>query len=145
MGAMASPPSPGRTRQAGSIVAISLWYGAVLIAIGVATLALGEVAHWTALIPAIVGALVLLVALAGRRGLLGEGIVGGAVLALSVLALTGTLSALPLLPAALSGGEGVRNVAAIIARSAMAAASLLYLGAMAAMILRRFRGRPVRP
>lgn len=116
-------------------------YGVTLLVIGGATVALGQVVHWTALIPAMLSAIVLLAALGGLFAGLGERFVGGTVLALSLLALSGTLSALPLLPAALTGGDGVRNAAAILARSATAAASLLYFVAMTALILRRLRAR----
>ncbi len=139
------PPAADRTRETGGTNGLALAYGAALLAVGAATAALGEVAHWTALIPAMLGGIVLLVALAGRFAMLGERVVGGAALALSVLALAGTLSALPLLPAALSGGEQVRNTAAVLARAATAMASLLYIAAMAAMIARRWRDRRSAP
>jgi hypothetical protein len=134
-------PLAGSAGQPFSTVVLAFSYGAALLAIGVATVALGEVAHWTALIPAMMGVLVLLVAAGGRFGGLGERIVGGAVLALSAVALMGTLSALPMLPAALTGGDGVRNAAAVFARSA---ASVLYVVAMAVLIVRRLRDRRAR-
>lgn len=135
MAGLASPARPG------GAVALALGYGAALLLIGVATVALGEVAHWTALIPAMLGAIVLLTAVLGRFGLVGGRVVGWIVLALSVLALGGTLSALPVLPAALAGDEGVRNAAAVLARSATAVASLFYVGAMAALMWRHWRAR----
>lgn len=145
---MAQPPLSPRASAApdgiGS-VGLALGYAAALLAIGAATVGLGEVAHWTALIPAMLGALVLLAASGGRFGLLAERVVGGIVLALAAVALAGTLSALPLLPAALSGGDGVGNAAAVLARSATAAASLLYVAAMAALIGRSWRGHRARP
>jgi hypothetical protein len=137
-------PLAGSAGQPFSTVVLAFSYGAALLAIGVATVALGEVAHWTALIPAMMGVLVLLVAAGGRFGGLGERIVGGAVLALSAVALMGTLSALPMLPAALTGGDGVRNAAAVFARSATAVASVLYVVAMAVLIVRRLRDRRAR-
>ncbi len=125
-------------------VVLAFSYGAALLAIGVATVALGEVAHWTALIPAMLGVLVLLAAAGGRFGGWGERVVGGVVLGLSAVALMGTLSALPMLPAALAGGDGVRNAAAVFARSATAVASVLYVVGMAVLILRRLRDRRAR-
>lgn len=146
--AVAPDPLPPRARTAAgalSAVALALGDGVALLAIGAATIGLGEVAHWTALIPAMLGALVLLVALAGRFRLLGGRVVGGAFPALRALALAGTLSASPVLPAVLSRGDGVGNVAAVLARSATAAASLLYVAAMAALIARNWRGGRARP
>jgi len=143
---MAIPPGPlaslpnTSSKSAGTIV-LAFAYAVALLAIGAATMALGEVAHWTALIPAMLGAIVLLAAVGGRLGGLGERAVGGIVLALSILALSGTLSALPLLPAVLTGDDGVRNAAAVLARSVTAAASLLYVAAMTALIVRRVRAR----
>ncbi len=123
-------------------VGLAFGYGSALALVGAATVAFGEVAHWTALIPAMLAALVLLAALCGRSGLLGGRVVGAIVLGLSVLALAGTLSALPLLPAALAGGDAVRNAAAVFARSATAAASLAFVGAMAVLMLRHQRRQP---
>jgi len=137
-------PRADSAGQPGGTVMLAFGYGGALLVIGAATVALGEVAHWTALIPAMLGVLVLLAAVGGRFGGLGERVVGGTVLVLCVVALTGTLSALPLLPAALTGGDGVRNAAAVIARSATAAASVLYVVAMTVLILRRWRDRRAR-
>lgn len=133
-------PLPRPAVSAGP-VALALGYGGALLLIGVATVALGEVAHWTALIPAMLGALVLAAGLIGRFGLLRGRVVGAIVLALSAIALGGTLSALPMLPAAWAGDGTVRNAAAVFARSATAVASLVYVAAMAAVILRHLRGR----
>jgi hypothetical protein len=137
-----APLSPRASTAASAIstVGLAVGYGVALLAIGAATIGLDEVAHWTALIPAMLGGLVLLVALCGRFRLLGDRVVGGAVFLLCVVALAGTLSALPVLQAALSGGDGVGNAAAVIARSATAAASILYLVAMAALMARSWRG-----
>ena len=114
-----------------------LSYGGVLVLVGLASVVLAGMQHWTALIPAILGGITLLVgvALRGVAATIGALVVAG-------VALVGTASAVPLLPAALSGGEGLANPAAVIARAATAIATGLFLGllALAAMRARRAIG-----
>jgi hypothetical protein len=112
-----------------------LTYGGMLLLIGAATVVLAGMDHWTALIPAILGGITLLLALVSRPGRGGIAATVGAV-AVAAIALVGTVSAVPLLPAALSGGEGVGNAAAVIARAATAAASALFVALLAIAALR---------
>lgn len=110
-------------------------YAAALLAIAGGTVAIAGLAHWTALIPAILGGLVLLVALGLRQRWLGRGLGLGLALMLAATALAGTLSALPRLPAALEGD--LANPEAVIARTLTALATLLVLPVL---ILRRRSG-----
>lgn len=112
---------------------IILAYGGVLTAIGAGTVAIAGLTHWTALIPAILGVVVMLIA----AGLLSRvyrakaaGILG---LAVAVLALAGTLSAIPRLPEVMNGTAG--NPEAIVARAITAFASILFV----AVLTWRFR------
>ncbi len=99
-------------------------FGAVLLVVGAAgyLLPAGPV-HWTALIPAGLGVMALLVSLAGRWPVAAA--VGGAVVA--VIALAGGGSALAQLPALLAGEAG----AAVASRSATAIAAILALVGLA--------------
>jgi hypothetical protein len=98
-------------------------FGAVLLVIG----ALGYLlpappVHWTAMIPAMLGAAAFLLSLAARRPALAAA--GGAVVA--GVALFGGASALPHLPAVVTGEVG----AAIAARAATALAAILALAGL---------------
>jgi hypothetical protein len=115
---------------------------AVLRAFGAALLLVGALGyllppppvHWTALIPAGLGAMALALSLAGRRPVAAA--LGGAVLA--AVALAGGGSALGQVPALLAGEAG----AAIASRAATAAIALAALAALGWVALRRAPGRP---
>jgi hypothetical protein len=109
-------------------------FGAVLLLVGVAGYFLpAPPVHWTALIPAGLGVVALLVSLAGRWPVVAA--IGGALVAM--VALAGGGSALVQLPALLTGEAG----AAVASRSATAAAAILALGGLV-WALRSGRGRP---
>ena len=109
-------------------------FGAVLLLVGVAGYFLpAPPVHWTALIPAGLGVVALLVSLAGRWPVVSA--IGGALVAM--VALAGGGSALVQLPALLSGEAG----AAVASRSATAAAAIMALGGLV-WALRSGRGRP---
>ncbi|BDG72852.1 hypothetical protein [Roseomonas fluvialis] len=98
-------------------------FGAVLLVVGAAGYLLpAPPVHWTALIPAGLGVVALLVSLAGRWPVAAA--IGGALVA--VIALAGGGSALPQLPALLAGEAS----AAVASRSATAVAAILALGGL---------------
>lgn len=107
--------------------------GAVLVLIGLAgyLLPAGPV-HWTALIPAILGAAALLASFLGLRPVLAAGLGAG----IAGLALFGGGSALPQLPSVLAGEAG----AATASRAATALAALAGLAAIGVTLLRRREG-----
>jgi hypothetical protein len=109
-------------------------FGAVLLLVGAAGYLLpAPPVHWTALIPAGLGVVALLISLAGRWPVVAA--VGGALVAM--VALAGGGSALVQLPALLAGEAG----AAVASRSATAAAAILALGGLI-WALRGGRGGP---
>jgi hypothetical protein len=121
-------PSPSR------VPLVLRGFGAVLLLVGAAGYLLpAPPVHWTALIPAGLGVVALLVSLAGRWPVAAA--VGGALVAM--VALAGGGSALVQLPALLTGEAG----AAVASRSATAAAAILALGGLV-WALRSGRGRP---
>jgi len=98
-------------------------FGATMIVIGLAGYLLPAATHWTALIPAIIGAIALAASLPR-----GSGIAQTVVAAvLAGITLFGTASALPLLPALLADSGAVADPAAVGARAAAAIAALLLL------------------
>jgi hypothetical protein len=99
-------------------------YGSVLLLIGLATLALGGVEHWTAFIPLALGVIVVLAAIGARRGGMSDIAAAAIAAALGILALAGTLSALPLLPQALLAPPESAQAPAVLARAATAGATL---------------------
>ena len=106
--------------------------GAALLAIGLAGYLLPEgPVHWTALIPAILGGIALLLPLVARQPVAAA--VAGAVLC--AVALMGGGSALPHLPALMAGEAS----AAIASRAATAMVAILALAGLGFAILRRGR------
>ncbi len=113
-------------------------YGAALVLIGAASLVLGGFPHWTVLIPAILGIVVLALALCG--GVLSDTVAGAGALAVCALALAGTATAVPLLPDALAGAPHVARPGAVTARAATAFASLAFAPAFVLLWWRSRRG-----
>jgi hypothetical protein len=126
------------------IAGILLAYGTGLAGIGLASAVATSLAHWTVLIPAILGGIVLFVYLIAGRGLIGWRLAAIATLFVIGVALMGTLSALPQVPDALAGSGIIANPAAVFARAATATISLIAVVALAIAILRKPVG-PVRP
>jgi hypothetical protein len=111
-------------------------YGAILIVIGLIGYFGAGMLHWTALIPAILGAVALLFA-AGplyRKWPVAAPIAGVVV---AVLALIGTAGAIPDMPAALAGDPEM-NAGAVLSRGVTAIVSI---GLLLALALGRRRGR----
>ena len=110
------------------------FFGGALAVVGVATLVLGGVSHWTAFIPLALGLGLCLVGFMARVAVYADATAGWIAAAIGVLALAGTLGAAPQLPYALAGSADVGNAGAVISRSATAfvsVAGLLALGAAA--------------
>jgi hypothetical protein len=115
------------------VTSILRFLGVALIAIGLAGYLLpAGGTHWTALIPAVLGAAALLASFLGLKPAFAAGI-GAAIAALSLF---GGGSALAELPTVLAGEAG----AATTSRAATALAALAGLGAMALALLRRREG-----
>jgi hypothetical protein len=107
--------------------------GGLLVAIGLAgTLLPAGPVHWTAMIPAFLGAAAIIASFLALRPAVAAAL--GAVIA--ALALFGGGSALPQLPAILAG----EAAAATLSRAATALAALGGLVAMAVVLLRRRGG-----
>jgi hypothetical protein len=128
---MQQAPAARRTGVPGVLRA----FGAALLLVG----ALGYFlppppVHWTALIPAGLGAVALALSLAGRWPVAAA--IGGA--AVSAVALAGGGSALAQVPALLAGEAGP----AIASRAATAAIALAALAALGWAALRRAPDRP---
>lgn len=102
-------------------------FGLAMAAIGLSAYTLASPAHWTALIPAAIGALALAATLPSGRPLLMASVAA----ALAALALFGSAGALQHLPALLSPSETVANPAAVAARSASTFAAVALLAALA--------------
>lgn len=102
-------------------------FGATMVAIGAASYLLPASPHWTALIPAIIGAIALAATLPRWPAMAQAGIA----VALAAVALFGSASALPQLPALLADSSALANPAAVTARSAAAMCSLLLLVSLA--------------
>ncbi|OAH18531.1 hypothetical protein [Methylorubrum populi] len=99
------------------------YYGGALIVIGLVSVVLGGLPHWTVLIPAILGGLVCLAGFAARQGVLSDVAASACALTIALLALAGTATAVPVLPYALAGSSDVANAGAVVARSATALVS----------------------
>lgn len=108
-------------------------FGATMIAIGAASYLLPAAPHWTALIPAIIGVVALAASLPRWPALAQAGVA----VVLAGIALFGSASALPQLPALLAETGMVGNPAAVAARSAAAVCSLGLLAAL--MLIRPWR------
>lgn len=106
-----------------------LTYGAVLTVIGAGTVAIAGLTHWTALIPAILGVVVMLIAAGLLSRIYRAKVAGLLSLTVAALALTGTLSAIPRLPEVVNGTAG--NPEAIAARAITAFASILFVAVLA--------------
>jgi hypothetical protein len=119
---------PEETSATRTVLAVRA-FGLAMAAIGLAAYTLASPAHWTALIPAVIGVLALAATLSARRPLL----TGGIAAALAALALFGSAGALQHLPALLSSSETVANPAAVAARSASTFAAVALLAALAAI------------
>jgi hypothetical protein len=118
---MTDQPPHARTRLAVRV------FAATMIAIGAVSYLLPAAPHWTALIPAIIGAIALATTLPRWPALAHAGIA----VVLAAIALFGSASALPQFPALLADSSTLANPAAIAARSAAAMCSLLLLAALA--------------
>jgi hypothetical protein len=108
-------------------------FGLAMACIGLAAYTLASPAHWTALIPAAIGALAVAATLSARAPLMTASIAA----VLAAVALFGSAGALQHLPALLSPSETVANPAAVAARSASAVASVLLLAAL--VVIRPWR------
>ncbi|WP_291297031.1 hypothetical protein [Elioraea sp.] len=109
-----------------TIMAVRL-FGATMIAIGAVSYLLPASPHWTALIPAIIGGIAIAASLPRWPAMAHAAIA----VVLAGIALFGSGSALPQLPALLAEGGTVGNPAAVAARSAAAVVSLLLLLSLA--------------
>lgn len=105
-------------------------YGVILVAIGIVGYFGAGMLHWTALIPAILGAIALLFSVGLlRRKLPAAATIAGIVVAL--VALAGTAGAIPEVPAALAGDPAL-NSGAVLSRALTAIVSIGLLLALAA-------------
>lgn len=103
---------------------ITLGFSLAYIAIGLAGFFLTEGAHKTALIPVVIGAILLLLALLASKENLRMHVMHAALL-LGLLAFLGTARGLTKLPAAFAGTA--ERPAAVYAQAATAVLSLIYL------------------
>ncbi|MBP0464544.1 hypothetical protein J5Y09_11560 [Roseomonas sp. PWR1] len=123
----------GDTITPSRVPAVLRGFGAALLAVGLAGYVLPPPpVHWTALIPAGLGAAALLLSFAGRRPRLAAA--GGALLC--AVAFAGGGSALAQVPALLDGQAG----AAIASRAATAALAILALAGLVLALRRDTRG-----
>ncbi|MCU0732798.1 MAG: hypothetical protein MUE84_14585 [Hyphomonas sp.] len=118
------------------IQSVLMAYGASLVVIAAASVIFAGIAHWTVFIPAILGLFVLVAWLAARSRIIGTRVAAFSSLCVAGIALMGTLSALPVLPDALSGAASVANPAGVYARSATAIASIAFVVVVSLAILR---------
>lgn len=122
-----------RMNQAARVRGVLRGFGLALLVVGIAGYALPPPpVHWTALIPAGLGAFALLASLAVKRPLVAALI--GALLC--AVALAGGGSALAQVPALATGEAG----AAVASRAATAALALLALAGLGWALLRPGRG-----
>lgn len=113
-----------------------LVYGGLMLAIGIIGYLATGLEHWTALIPAVLGALAIVVAFLRRGAPVVQGLAG---LAIAAVALVGTAGALAQLPGALAG-DAALNTAAVYARAATAVASMVLIAAVIVAWWRRRAG-----
>jgi hypothetical protein len=111
-------------------------YGGVLVVVGLVSAIATGLAHWTALIPAILGAFALVAWVALRQRLIAPGVAVIVALLVAGIALMGTLSALPSLGAALMGSPDIGNPAGVIARATTAILSVAFVATLAVTILK---------
>lgn len=117
------------------------FYGGALAVVGLATLGLGGFGHWTALIPLGLGVAAALAGFGARAGLYRDAVAAWIAVAIGVVALMGTLTAVPQLPYALAGSAEFANPGAVISRAATALVSISALLALAAAAAARRRAR----
>jgi hypothetical protein len=107
------------------------YYGGALFVVGLLSLTLGRFAHWTAAIPAVLGALVLGAGYGARQGFWSDGTAAIAALVVAAIAIFGSATALPNLPSALAGSPQIANPAGTISRGVTAIVSLAAAGVLA--------------
>jgi hypothetical protein len=107
---------------------IVYYYGGALLVVGLLSLTLGGFAHWTAAIPAVLGALVLGAGYGARQGFWSDGTATLVALGLAGIAIMGSITALPNLTSALAGSPLIANPAGTISRGATAIVSLAAAG-----------------
>jgi hypothetical protein len=128
--------SPNPARMPLPVLSVLAFYGASLVAIGLASVVLAGIAHWTVWIPVILGGLVLAVWWIASQAWIGTRVAAFGALTVAGIALMGTLSALPILPDALAGEPSIANPAGVFARSATAIVSVAFVVTVALAILR---------
>ncbi|MEK7414900.1 MAG: hypothetical protein AAB263_16420 [Planctomycetota bacterium] len=104
---------------------ITIVLGVLLIILGVASRVLSDSPSWTVLIPAIIGALFLVLGLLALRQALRKHAMHAAAL-VALLAIGGSIGGLLKLPALLSGGE-IERPLAVVARSLTCVLSFTFL------------------
>jgi hypothetical protein len=116
-------------------------YGVTLSLIGAATLMFGGLGHWTALIPSLLGLMVLLAGYGAHRRECSDGVAMAIAGGLAMLALSGTMTALPALPGVIADPESSGNPAATLSRAATAIASVAFAAAGVGLALSRILQR----
>ena len=101
-------------------------YGIALIALGLYGYTASEITHWTPLIPAFFGGVILMLSLLARKDSLRKHMMHAIVL-LALLGFMGTIRGLTMLPAALSGQPLERLPLMIYCQSIMAVLSVGFI------------------
>lgn len=109
---------------------IVYYYGGALLIVGLLSLTLGGFAHWTAAIPAVLGALVLGAGYGARQGFWSDANGALGALLIAAIAIFGSATALPNLASALAGSPQIANPAGTISRGATAILSLAAAGVL---------------
>jgi hypothetical protein len=112
-------------------------YGILMIIVGVAGYFIGGMAHYTALIPSVLGLIAVIAAFSPlKRSATGLTVIG---VVIAALALFGTVGAFANIPAAWAGDPAV-NAIAVYARSITAVLSGAIILCLGSFWLRRQRG-----
>lgn len=109
---------------------IVYYYGGALLVVGILSLTLGGFAHWTATIPAVLGALVLAAGYGARQGFWSDRGAAAGALIVAAIAIFGSATALPNLASALAGSPQITNPAGTISRGVTAILSLAATGVL---------------
>jgi hypothetical protein len=107
----------------------TIWYGGALVIVGVVAYITAAMASVTALIPAFLGAIVLVLGLVARGSAGAAPWLVVAAVVVAVLAILGSFRGIPAF-AALLGGQDVERPVAAVAQAAAVVLSIAYLAAV---------------